>query len=85
MKKEFLALTHCGQFVDYHRLYRGIYTVQMPCLFPIETTIENLVDVIQAFPFNVIGYSNDEHIENLNLCELTPVLITASQSKTPPA
>lgn len=77
MTKEFLTITYCGQFVDYKRLESGVYTTEMPSLFPIGTTIENLVDVLQAMPLHVIGFNSEKFIENLKHCELTSVVITA--------
>lgn len=71
-EKEFKILTHCGTYVDYNLLEKGIYSTSKPHLFSKDETIDSLINKTNLAN-SMGGCFSDNYFENLKQCKLTNV------------
>ena len=57
------VLMHAGVFVDSTRLQDGIYMTKKPYLYDQDETIENLIQDVKEFMYNMNGM-NDSYVKN---------------------
>ena len=73
---KFLALTYNGEYVNDTLLGKGIYTKDIPTIYPINHTIEKLILSFKMVKAAIdSNYINDDYIKNLSECELTEIEI----------
>jgi len=74
---EFLALMHCGQYVDANLLHKGIYTCSKPFIYSKEETIGSIIRRGKIMK-DMLGQNAvpDKYFESLGKCELVKILIT---------
>ena len=77
IETEFLALMHCGQYVDANLLEKGIYTTSKPFIYDKKTTIDGLKHQVSLM-MDMMGqkFVSDKYLSNLEQCQLVPVNIS---------
>ena len=81
IETEFLALMHCGQYVDANLLEKGIYTTSKPFIYDNKTTIDGLKHQASLM-IDMMGqmFVSDKYLSNLEQCQLVPVKISVMVS-----
>jgi hypothetical protein len=81
IQTEFLALMHCGQFVDANLLEKGIYTCSKPFIYDKTTTIDSLKHQASLM-IDMLGqkFVSDKYLSNLEQCQLVPISISVGGS-----
>jgi hypothetical protein len=81
IQTEFLALMHCGQFVDANLLEKGIYTCSKPFIYDKTTTIDGLKHQASLM-IDMLGqkFVSDKYLSNLEQCQLVPINISVVAS-----
>ena len=76
IETEFLALMHCGQFVDANLLEKGIYTCSKPFIYDKTTTIEGIKHQASLM-IDMMGnrFISDRYLSNLEQCQLVAINI----------
>lgn len=80
----FKVLMYMDKYVDANLLYTGIYWRTVPNLYPIDDTIETLIERGMAIK-DMDGNSliTEEYIQNLKECQLVPIVIMEANSILP--
>lgn len=79
-ERNFKTLMYMDKYVDANSLYTGIYWRTVPNLYPIDDTIETLIERGMAIK-DMDGNSliTEEYIENLKQCQLVPIVIRSQE------
>jgi hypothetical protein len=80
IKTKFKVLMHCGVYVDMTRLEKGIYASNMPYLYDLDNTIED-IDKVARRMVNISGnqFLNEKYFENLHKCKLVEISISINE------
>ena len=74
--KLFTTITYNDKFVDLSLLDKGIYSTNIPKLYPISETIDNIIEgLLEMKDMNGNYFISDEEIKNLKKCKMSIVEI----------
>ena len=78
------TLMYAGNYIDTSRLYQGIYSTNIPHIYPTDYTIEHLLESNKKIQ-EIIGKSNipDSYFENIEQCKLVDIYISHHKPQPP--
>jgi len=80
MSKKYKVLAYGNHiYVDETKLYKGIYTTELPKLHQFETTISSLIEAYELMEDMIQGFNSENYVKNLEQCNLINVTLTYSK------